>query len=70
VLGAHHADHEKMGMTEEELAQAHAVSDSVLDAKRLMMVNRTVIRWLHDASEVDPQVYLGGVTVFGIGLAL
>jgi hypothetical protein len=23
VLGAHHADHEKMGMTEEELAQAH-----------------------------------------------
>ena len=34
VLGAHHADHEKMGMTEEELAQAHAVSDSVLDAKR------------------------------------
>ena len=22
VLGAHHADHEKMGMTEEELAQA------------------------------------------------
>ncbi len=54
MLGAHHADHEKMGMTEEELAQAHAVSDSVLDAKRLMMVNRTVIRWLHDASEVDP----------------
>jgi hypothetical protein len=30
VLGAHHADDEKMGMTEEELAQAHAV----LDAKR------------------------------------
>jgi hypothetical protein len=24
VLGAHHAGHEKMGMTEEELAQAHA----------------------------------------------
>jgi hypothetical protein len=45
VLGAHHADHEKMGMTEEELAQAHAV----LDAKRLTMVNRTVVRWLHDA---------------------
>jgi hypothetical protein len=45
VLGAHHADHEKMGMTEEELAQAHAV----LDAKRLTMVNRTLIRWLHDA---------------------
>jgi hypothetical protein len=44
VLGAH-ADHEKMGMTEEEPAQAHAV----LDAKRLMMVNRTVVRWLHDA---------------------
>jgi hypothetical protein len=45
VLGAHHADHEKMGMTEEELAQAHAV----LDAKRLTMVNHTVVRWLHDA---------------------
>ena len=45
VLGAHHADHDKMGMTEEELAQAHAV----LDAKRLTMVNRTVVRWLHDA---------------------
>jgi hypothetical protein len=45
VLGAHHADHEKIGMTEEHLAQAHAV----LDAKRLMMVNRTVVRWLHDA---------------------
>jgi hypothetical protein len=27
VLGAHHADHEKMGMTEEVLAQAHAVLD-------------------------------------------
>jgi hypothetical protein len=34
-----------MGMTEEELARAHAV----LDAKRLTMVNRTVVRWLHDA---------------------
>jgi hypothetical protein len=34
-----------MGMTEEELAQVHAV----LDAKRLRMVNRTVVRWLHDA---------------------
>jgi hypothetical protein len=45
VLGAHHADHEKMGMTEEELAQSH----EVLDAKRLTMVNRTVVRWLHDA---------------------
>jgi hypothetical protein len=45
VLGAHHADHDKMGMTEEEQAQAHAV----LDAKRLTMVNRTVVRWLHDA---------------------
>ena len=45
VLGAHHADHEKMGMTEEELAQVHAV----LDAKRLTMVNRTVVRCLHDA---------------------
>ena len=25
MLGAHHADHEKMGMTEEQLAQAYAV---------------------------------------------
>jgi hypothetical protein len=45
VLRAHHADHDKMGMTEEELAQAHAN----LDAKRRTMVNRTVVRWLHDA---------------------
>ena len=45
VLGAHHADHEKLGMTEERLTQAHAV----LDAKRLTMVNRTVVRLLHDA---------------------
>jgi hypothetical protein len=46
VLGAHHADHEKVGMTEEELAQVHAV----LDAKRLTMVTtRTVVRWLNDA---------------------
>ena len=47
VLGAlhWHADHEKMGMTEGELQQAHAV----LDAKRLMLVNRTVVRSLHDA---------------------
>jgi len=45
VLGAHHADHEKLGMTEDELAQAHAV----LDGKRLAMVNRTVVRLLHDA---------------------
>ena len=45
VLGAHHADHEKLGMTEEQLTQAHAV----LDGKRLAMVNRTVVRLLHDA---------------------
>jgi hypothetical protein len=45
VLVAHHADHEKMVMMEDELTQAHAV----LDAKRLTMVNRTVVRWLHDA---------------------
>ena len=32
-------------MTEEQLAQAHAV----LDVKRLAMVNRTVVRLLHDA---------------------
>jgi hypothetical protein len=37
-----------MGMTEEELAQAH----TVLDAKRLTMVNRTVVHWLYD--EVYP----------------
>jgi hypothetical protein len=34
-----------MGMAEENLAAAHAN----LDAKRLTMVNRTVVRWLHDA---------------------
>ena len=45
VLGAHHADHEKFGMTEDQLALAHAV----LDANRLTMVNRTVVRLLHDA---------------------
>ena len=45
VLGSYHADHEKLGMTEEQLTQAHAV----LDAKRLTMVNRTVVRLLHDA---------------------
>ena len=31
VLGAHHADHEKLGMTEDQLTQAH----TVLDGKRL-----------------------------------
>jgi hypothetical protein len=46
ALGAHHADYEKMGMKEDELTQEHAV---VLDAKRLTMVNRTIVRWLHDA---------------------
>ena len=45
VLGAHHADHEKLGMTEDQLTQAHAV----LDDKRLATVNRTVVRLLHDA---------------------
>ena len=34
VLGAHHADPDKMGMTEEDLAQAHAVLD----------VNRTLVK--------------------------
>ena len=43
VLGAHHADHEKFGMTEDQLALAHAV----LDANRLTMVNRTVVRAAH-----------------------
>ena len=36
VLGAHHADQDKMDMTEEELA---AAAHSVLDVKRLTMVN-------------------------------
>jgi hypothetical protein len=31
VLGAHHADHEKLGMTEEQLTQAHAVPDVKID---------------------------------------
>ncbi len=45
VLGAHHADHDKLGMKEDDLAAAHAV----LDGKRLMLVNRTVVRGLYDA---------------------
>jgi hypothetical protein len=45
VLGAHQADHDQLGMKEDELAAAHAV----LDAKRLMPVNRTVVRGLYDA---------------------
>ena len=45
VLGTQHADHEKLGMKEDELTAAHAV----LDSKRLTLVNRTVVRWLHDA---------------------
>ena len=61
VLGAHHADHEKMGMTEEQLAQAHAV----LDAK-LTLVTRTVRpvsarcgvpQGLRDASHYQAQVH-------------
>ena len=52
VLGAHHADHEKMGMTEEELAQAHAV----LDAKRLTM-RCDVSQRLRDASHHQAQVH-------------
>jgi len=47
VLGAHHADHEKLGMTEDQLAHVHAV----LDGKRLAMVNRTVVRLLHDTEQ-------------------
>jgi hypothetical protein len=45
VLGAHHTDHDKLGMTEDELAAVHAV----LDAQRLTLVNRTVVRRLNDA---------------------
>jgi hypothetical protein len=45
VLGARHADHDKLGITEEELAAAHIV----LDAKRLTLFNRTVVRGLYDA---------------------
>jgi hypothetical protein len=45
VRGAHHADHGKLGMMEDEVAAAHAV----LDDKRLMLVNRTVVRGLYDA---------------------
>jgi hypothetical protein len=39
VLEAHHADHDKLGMKEDELAAAHAV----LDAKRLIM--QACYRW-------------------------
>ena len=45
VLGAHHADHEKLNMTEDQLAHVHAV----LDGKCLATVNRTVVSLLHDA---------------------
>ena len=45
VLGANHADHDKLGMTEEELAAAHAV----FDAKRRTPFNRTVVQGLYDA---------------------
>jgi hypothetical protein len=44
VFGAHHADHDKLGIKEDEVAAAHAV----LDAKRLMLVNRTVVRGIYD----------------------
>ena len=57
VLGAHHADHEKMGMTEGELQQAHAV----LDAKRLMLgpfsARCGVPQCLRDASHYQAQVH-------------
>jgi hypothetical protein len=53
VLGAHHADHEKkMGTTEEQLAQAHAVRD----AKRLTM-RCAVSQRLRDASHHQAQVH-------------
>jgi len=39
------ADYEKLGMTEEQLMQAH----EVLDVKCLTMVNLTIVRVLHDA---------------------
>jgi hypothetical protein len=63
VLGAlhWHADHEKMGMTEGELQQAHAV----LDAKRLMLVNRTVVRSLHDAVFPDASERRQPLSSFG-----
>jgi hypothetical protein len=62
VLGAHDADHEKMVMTEVDLAQAH----TVLDAKRLTMVNRTVVYSLHDgvypnASETPATIKLRSI---------
>ena len=37
VLGAHHADHEKLGMTEDQLTQAHAVT--------LQFLMSNVSRW-------------------------
>ena len=44
-LGANWADHEKCGMKQKELTDAHGV----LDAKYLRMVNRALTRTLHDA---------------------
>jgi hypothetical protein len=49
VLGTQHADHEKLGMKEDELTAAHAV----LGSKRLTLVNRTVVRELYDAVYPD-----------------
>ena len=49
VIGTHHADHKKQGMKEDQLTAAH----SVLDAKRLTLVNRTIVRELYDAVYPD-----------------
>ena len=44
-LGANWADHERCGMTEEDLRDAH----DLLDSKYLRQVNRVLTRALHDA---------------------
>ena len=44
-LGANYSEHEKLSMTEDDLAVAH----QLLDSKYLSQVNRSLTRMLHDA---------------------
>jgi hypothetical protein len=44
-LGANYADHDKLGMSADELSSAH----DVLDSKYMSQVNRSLTRTLHDA---------------------
>ena len=46
TLGSHFADHDKLGMTADELTDAH----ELLDTKHLTQVNRALTRMMHDAA--------------------